>query len=65
MIDFFEIWLNSALNERHDAKMLRRYARKHTASADMFLDRASRAYRRAMDDLARARNFRSQNHANG
>jgi hypothetical protein len=61
--DFAEIWLQSAVAELHEARILRRYARKIECSRSMFLDRASHAYRRALFDLSKAREFRSANHA--
>lgn len=61
--DFFEIWLQSALSERREARSLRRFARRHESSREMFLASASRAYSRALSDLRHARRFRSEIHA--
>jgi hypothetical protein len=61
--EFSEIWLKSAISECHEARMLRRYARKIECSREMFLGRATAAYRRAMFDLSKAREYRSATNA--
>jgi hypothetical protein len=61
--DFYDIWLRSAINERIEAQNLRRYARRFNHS-DILKRRAKDAYTRALFDLAQARRFRSEIHAN-
>ena len=56
--DFYEIWLQSALNERAEARRLRRM------SDDLAQWMADKAMKRAAYDLAQARRFKEKPHAN-
>lgn len=60
--DFYQDWVQSALNERYDAQIYRRRGIRNNSESALWL--ARKAYERALYDLEQARRYRSEINAN-